>query len=474
MSASMKRYIHIAIMFALIIVISMMEPFGQITPFGMKALGLFVGVLYGWIFIDLVFPSLMGFVLMPVMGLMQLLPAMSAGFGNVTFLMILPALVFAGAMEEAGVSSFIGNWLLKQKVFRKSPWMLVIGFAIIAFVLGAAGATMAGIFLLWSIVIKIADLTGMEKKNKLISFMIFLIVAAAYMGCYVMPFQIGALMCLGFHPVAYSYIDFFIYTMIISVVVLALFLLAARFVLRLDVSMFALPESVIEELEAKKATKQQKIGTVILVLYVLLLFLSSMFTQVPGMAMVAAWGIAGVSLVALLVMNFIVVDGKPIINIEQVFAKHTPWTLVLLLVVTFPLADLMKSADSGIMATIMGSVMPMVSQLGAVPFVIVCVVALGLLTQVTHNIVLLAMFLPMLCPIAGQLGGPAMEVVLWMLLYLVLNVAYCTPAASMPAALVHGHEYMIKKYAYTFPLIHLVIMMVICFVIGIPLGTMMF
>lgn len=474
MSASMKRYIHIAIMFALIAVISMMEPFGQITPFGMKALGLFVGVLYGWIFIDLVFPSIMGFVLMPVMGVMDLLTAMSTGFGNVTFLMILPALVFAGAMEEAGVSAFIGNWLLKQKVFRKSPWMLVIGFVVIAFILGAAGATLAGIFLLWSVVIKIADLTGMDKKNKTISFMIFLIVVSAYAGSYVMPFQIGALMCLGFHPVAYSYVEFFAYTMVLSVIPLALFLLVARFVLRLDVSQFTLPESVIAELEAVKATKQQKIGTIILVLYVFLLFGSSMFTQVPGMATVAAWGIAGVSLVALLVMNFITVEGKPIINIEQIFAKHTPWTLVLLLVVTFPLAELMKSADSGIMATIVASVMPVVSQLGAVPFVVVCVVALGLLTQVTHNIVLLAMFLPMLCPIAGQLGGPAMEVVLWMLLYLVLNVAYCTPAASMPAALVHGHEYMVKKYAYTLPLVHLTIVMVIGFVIGIPLGTMMF
>ncbi len=474
MSATVKRYIHVAIMFALIIGISMMEPFGQITPFGMKALGLFVGVLYGWIFIDLVFPSIVGFILMPVMGVMDLLTAMSTGFGNVTFLMILPALVFAGAMEEAGVSSFIGNWMLKQKVFRKSPWMLVIGFIVIAFVLGAAGATMAGIFLLWSIIIKIADLTGMEKKNPVTSFMIFAIVAAAYMGCYVMPFQIGALMCLGFHPVAYSYVEFFIYTMVISVIVLTLFLLVARFVLRLDVSQFALPESVIAELEAVKATKQQKIGTIILVLYVLLLFTSSMFTQVPGMAMVAAWGIAGVSLVALLVMNLITVDGKPIINIEKVFAKHTPWTLVLLLVVTFPLAELMKSADSGIMATVIANVVPMVSSLGAVPFVVVSVIALGLLTQVTHNIVLMAMFMPMLCPIAGQLGGPAMEVVMWFLLYLVLNVAYCTPAASMPAALVHGHEYMIKKYAYTVPLIHLAIMMVICFVIGIPLGTMMF
>lgn len=53
-------------------------------------------------------------------------------------------------------------------------------------------------------------------------------------------------------------------------------------------------------------------------------------------------------------------------------------------------------------------------------------------------------------------------------------IAYCTPAASMPAALVHGHAYMIKKYAYVFPLIHLAIVMVIGFVIGIPLGNMMF
>jgi len=257
-------------------------------------------------------------------------------------------------------------------------------------------------------------------------------------------------------------------------IILVLYMLTARYVLRIDVGMFQLPDSVIAELETQKATKQQKIGGIVLVVYIILLFASAIWATLPGLKLVAAWGIAGVSLLALVVLNFIVVDGKPVIRIEQVFTKHTPWTLLLLLVVTFPLADAMKSADSGIMATITTTVMPMVSSLGLIPFMLVSVIALGALTQVTHNIVLMAMFLPLLCPIAGQLGGPSMEVVMWFMLYQVLNVAYCTPAASMPAVLVHGHERMIKKWAYTLPVIHLVYTIVILFVVGIPLGKIMF
>ena len=108
-----KRLIHFIIMFVLTIGIWFLAPFGQITELGMKVLGIFTGVLYGWIFIDLIWPSIFGFVALGCVGLFTAQSAFAAGIGNVQTIMILMTMVFAGAMEEAGLTGFMADWALK-------------------------------------------------------------------------------------------------------------------------------------------------------------------------------------------------------------------------------------------------------------------------------------------------------------------------------------------------------------------------
>ena len=160
------------------------------------------------------------------------------------------------------------------------------------------------------------------------------------------------------------------------------------------------------------------------------------------------------------------------IDLTKTFTKHVQWPLLLLLAVTFPLADAIKSADAGIMATISQSVAPIAAGMGIIPFMIFCMVVLGLITQVTHNIVLGAMFIPFLCPLCAQMGGN--QITLWFMIYLILNAAYVTPAGSMQSAMVHGHERMEKKYAYLFGLVYLVLSWIVLAVVGIPLGNLLF
>ena len=66
MSASIAKkntisYIHVAIMLALMLGGGYLPPIAQITPIGMKVLGVFLGLVYGWCFIDLLWTSVLGF-----------------------------------------------------------------------------------------------------------------------------------------------------------------------------------------------------------------------------------------------------------------------------------------------------------------------------------------------------------------------------------------------------------------------------
>ena len=82
------------------------------------------------------------------------------------------------------------------------------------------------------------------------------------------------------------------------------------------------------------------------------------------------------------------------------------------------------------------------------------------------------MFIPFLCPLCAELGGN--EFTMWFIIFLVLNAAYVTPAASMNAAMAHGHEYMVKKNAYILGTVYLLITIVLLGVVGIPLGNLVF
>ena len=61
-------FIHYVIMLVLV-ACGWLLPAGEvITPMGMKAIGIFAGLIYGWIFIDLIWPSLLGLVLLSFTG----------------------------------------------------------------------------------------------------------------------------------------------------------------------------------------------------------------------------------------------------------------------------------------------------------------------------------------------------------------------------------------------------------------------
>ena len=84
-----KWYFNIAIMLIIYGVFNIIPPISSITEMGMKVLGLTIALLYGWITIDLMWTSLLGFVLLQFTGYITLLPGLVAGLGNSTVMMIL-------------------------------------------------------------------------------------------------------------------------------------------------------------------------------------------------------------------------------------------------------------------------------------------------------------------------------------------------------------------------------------------------
>ena len=163
-------------------------------------------------------------------------------------------------------------------------------------------------------------------------------------------------------------------------------------------------------------------------------------------------------------------EGKSVVNLAECFAK-LPWAMLMLLAVTYPLADAMESADTGITATIAATLTPILMNMDVTLLMIASMIILAIVTQFMHNIVMGAIFLPMIPPIVMQMGGNPYTC--FFLMYLALMCAYVTPAGSMMAGLVFGHETMVRKDAYIFGLLFLAatIIVAICM---IPLLNILF
>ena len=468
-----KKYIHFIVMIFLTIGIGALSPVGDITELGMRVLGVFVAILYGWIFIDLIWPSIFGFVALGLTGAMTIMNAFSVGFGNEQLLIILLTMIFAGALNEAGLTDLVANWLLTKPILRRSPWLLIAGIILCSVIGGLLGASMALIFLLWALVLKIAEECHIDKKDPLLTFCILAIVLGGMSAGSIFPFHAGYLIYASFLGIAIPAIPSMIFNVLGFLVPILILFILAKFVFRFDASKFVLSDTVIAELEKKRITKEQKITFYILLIYIALLLLPEFIPDAPGMMFLKTIGVGGMSAIGLLVLSFITVDKKRIIDLSGVFSRQMQWPLILLLAVTFPLAEAIKSEDCGIMITVEKVLSPLVSDMGLTMFMIFAMILLGIVTQFTHNMVLGAMFIPVFCNLAGQMGGDASMYLMWQMIYITLNCAYVTPAASMQAAMVHGHVAVNKKWAYILGILVLIINWIVLIAL-IPIGNILF
>ena len=99
-----------------------------ITPLGMEVLGIFLALLYGWTFVDQVWPSILGMVALSLTGYMSLKDLMMSGFGDTTVMLMLFMLIIAALVDSAGVSAFLATYFITRKPVLGKPWVLITTF----------------------------------------------------------------------------------------------------------------------------------------------------------------------------------------------------------------------------------------------------------------------------------------------------------------------------------------------------------
>lgn len=469
-------YIHVVIMFALTFLVPYLPPFGQITDAGMDVLGVFLGLLYGWIFIDIFWTSLFGYVALALTGQIGFMGAITQSFSNYSLLLTIFLAVFAQSVTEINVTTFVSHWLLSKKIFIGRPWLLIIAMLSIVLVLALLGPGMAALFLMWTIVLSIAEVSGYGKQHIVISMLISFLVFVMMCGSNSVTFHGNPVLYNGFFQpytgAPLQTIPWLVLGLLYTFICFALMILFCKFILKVDVSHFSPTPEMCEEFAKTKATKVQKVGLILLVVYFFALIFAELFTQVPLFKTIKSLGPVGLGVIYMLV--FIIwrdENGKSYVNLLSCFNKGIPWSVVILFGVTLPLVSLMQSPDVGIMATINAFIAPLLSGMSVTKLFIISGIALAIITQFSHNLVLVAMFTPILIPAATSLGGNPFTMA-W-IIFISLNCAFATPAGSAFAGYVYGHPNVRSKDGYILGCLFLAVS-TITMIAMIPLCNLLF
>ena len=448
-SKNLQWYINIAIMFVIYFIFSALPPIASITEMGMKVLGVTVALLWGWITVDLMWTSLLGFVLLQFSGYTTLLPGMVAGLGNSTVMMILVLLAFAVALSEIGASDVIAAWLISRKIFIGRPMALVLGLLFGTAFISAAGGGMACIFIVWDLIRSVCRINNIDEKDTLKGVLMAMVLYCGMIG-FILPWQNTIWLFGGFWQkgsgLEIPAMNVFYCGLIWLVLSIFLCVFVFKFICRLDFSRFLITEEVAAKYTQTKATTQQKAGIILLAVYIGLLLFANIFKDNLLANLVNALGVVGLSIIYMTIFAiWKKEDGKPVLNVAKCFTA-TPWPVIMLIAITIPLGDALQSADTGVMGAITAWLMPLISGMSPGMFIAICTLILTVLTQVLHNVICGAVFFPMLTPSVIQMGGN--PYVFLVTVFIGLMSAYATPAASMFAGLVFGTGDISTKAGY--------------------------
>ncbi len=448
-----KYYIHSAIVFILMFGFPHLPLIEPLTPYGMQVVGIFLGCIYGWTVIDVVWPSLLGLVALGFTEFGGMKVAFKEAYGGDTFLFVFFMLSFAALVTKAGVTDYMAKWVISRKFAKGRPWIIALLVYSAAYIVGALVSVMPSIVICWTLTYQLCKSFGYTNKDLYPKLMIIGVVNAALMGHSVFPFKALAVMMLKVLNTQLGInVNFAVFTLfgfVLGFGSVILYLLICKYIYKPDVKPIISSSYVYENEEKLNTYQKQVIG--LLVAMVMLLFIPGFLPAGPVKAFFSSLGNTGIVVVLLMLCGLIKMrSGSSFADIADLIKAGVPWATMILLATAMVLAAAISSDDTGVKAFFQAYLNPVLAGHGTVIFFGLLLLATIALTNVVNNVVVGLVMVPIICSVSVQLGFP--PEILTVALCLALNITFILPSGSPIAAFLHGNsEWLssieIQKYA---------------------------
>lgn len=472
-------YINSAVALGIMALFHFLPPVSTLTRTGMDVAGIFIGVIYAFSTVDIIWPALLGIVLLGTTELYTMTGAFAAAFGGDTWLFILFILTFAAIINDSGVSTIIANWMVSRKFSRGKPWVISWLLLTTSYIVAALVSVTPGVIIPWAILYTMCEHYGYKKHDKYPTVMVIGITLAAMMGNTAFPFKSLALMVqkslTNLTGETISFAAFTVLAIVLSYSAVLVYLLLCRFIFRPDVSAIRSSDYVYEG--DTKMTRYQRRILLLLVLFFVLLFAPGILPDtVPGIAFLNTVGKTGTCVLLLCLAGFFASKetGRPCIDLAKEMTNGIPWPTMMLLAFALLMTSSITNEATGIQPFLKSLFEPV---FGAAPnpvvFIFLVCAAQLILTNVFANMVVALLLVPLVCTYAPMVG--VSNLMMCVCICVLVNVSLFLPSASPFAALMHGNsDWVTSKEIYKYIGITLIFVLIVTTVICATLGRVLF
>lgn len=418
-------------------------PFAEsLTPMGMKLLGVFIASCYGWCTVGIMWPTILAFCMLPFTGACTQSQLLIDGVANIIFFFLIFVFMLNVLVDESGLAIFLANYAMSRKWIQGKPWLLIFIFMFVTYLLGTVCNPFLVMFIMWSIIYGMAETLGYERKDPLIALLVTLTTCCMLMGYSTMPFQgIAVILLAGFQNItgiSISYTTYLQWSIPMGFGTVILMWLFAKVIVRPDITLLKNYNPSTIAPEKLILSKKGKIVLLALVSFIFLLLSGNFLSpENPIAKFVATAGNWGVIAFILLVLVFVKVDGRPVLDIAHCFKEGVRFEILMCCAYLLPLGTYMASADAGISVFFMELLSPILGGLN--PFMLCLIIGLMgfILTQFMTNMVVAFMFFPVIFAFSKTM--PLNPMVGALMAIYICHVGILTPAACSYAAITHAN-----------------------------------
>lgn len=472
-----KLYLHIAVMLFLIIGSWFIPATGTVTPVGMRLIGIFVAMLYGWTTVGMLWPSLLGMVALALSGPLTMKEFIAISFGNETIVYIIFIFIFTGVIDEVGLINYIANKIISFKFLSGRPWAFSAFVLIGAYISAAFINMFVSVIVFWAIIYIVAERFEFKHYDSWPTLMIIGVILASLIGGAVMPYKPTPLVVLrSYSEIAGVPMDFFKYicfSLPVTFLIMLFYVVICRFVFRPDIKDLKNISADFADADAMTLNKKQKIALVFLFLFIAEMIAPSILPADWVLTnVINRLGIVGSLLILIIIMCWIRVEGQPMLEFQKM-TKHINWDIFMVMTFVIPFSSIFTGDEVGIKEAIVQLLQPVLRNLSPIVFLVITLAIALVLTNFMNNMVVGAVFATLIYTIGSGIGTDVAPMIA--VLIVSVNFAIVTPAASPLSAMTFANTTWCKpKDLFKYGIITVLLSFIFTIAVGLPWASIIY
>lgn len=455
----------------------------SITPMGMTVVTLFLGVVYLWTFVDTMWPSFLGVLLLGMSSYAPMPAVLQQYFGNPMVVMIFFLFAFAAIIVRNNLSAYLARWFMNHPFVQGKPWMFTGAILLATYFVAFLEQTTA-CFLMWPVIYIIFEAVGFKKGDRYVTFMTVNVVIMALLSFASDPIKGGAFYLLAnlqnlaakapdLNAVPINLAMYLVFAFIISFTCIGVILFAMRFIFRVDVSpLKSVNMREISQDDLPPLSVQQKIVIGLFVFYAVWLLLPGIIGRDNMIGSFLAQNAFGGTMLVVFLSTFLRIGGKPVVDLQET-NKVYPWRTFFLIATAFLLGGAMSGKGTNV--NIFMEYLLRDTLTGLNPTMLsVAIILLGIVITNFFNSVVAGLVLsPVLLAIANAFGFNAAPVLACF--FFIVLIAAAIPAGSPFAAMLYDQtKWVSKKDVAIHASLMSGVVVLVLIAVGIPLSRVLF